>query len=83
MAEGVEDADTVVWLAGLACDKAQGWLFGRPMPAANFITLVRDTSAQDPTGDATHTGPGRVAAEKPTPPGEPVTSLTTQWTAPD
>lgn len=83
VAEGVEDADTVVWLAGLQCDKAQGWLFGRPMPAADFITLVRDTSAQDPTGDATHTGTGHAAAEKPTPPGEPVTSLTTQWTAPD
>ena len=69
VAEGVEDADTVEWLTDLRCDKAQGWFFGRPMPAADFAALIRDAALQPPeqpararvapafTGDA-HGNPG-------------------------
>jgi EAL domain-containing protein (putative c-di-GMP-specific phosphodiesterase class I) len=30
-AEGVEDAEAAVTLRELGCDKAQGWIYGRPM----------------------------------------------------
>ena len=33
VAEGVEDVQTVDSLRGLGCDRAQGYLMGRPMPA--------------------------------------------------
>ncbi len=36
IAEGVEDAATMQELARLGCDLAQGYHFGRPMPAAMF-----------------------------------------------
>jgi EAL domain-containing protein (putative c-di-GMP-specific phosphodiesterase class I) len=34
VAEGVEDAPTLELLESLGCDMAQGYLLGRPMPAA-------------------------------------------------
>ncbi len=33
VAEGVEDERTWRWLAAQGCDIAQGWFYGRPMPA--------------------------------------------------
>ncbi|GAB2520327.1 putative bifunctional diguanylate cyclase/phosphodiesterase [Lysobacter humi (ex Lee et al. 2017)] len=36
-AEGVEDDATFERLRELGCDSVQGYLFGRPMPAADFI----------------------------------------------
>jgi EAL domain-containing protein (putative c-di-GMP-specific phosphodiesterase class I) len=36
IAEGVEDADTARLLAQKGCAEAQGYLFGRPMPARDF-----------------------------------------------
>ena len=35
-AEGVEDVETLTHLKAWGCDYAQGYFFGRPMPAADF-----------------------------------------------
>ena len=35
VAEGIEDANTEMRLCALGCDEGQGYLFGRPMPAAD------------------------------------------------
>jgi EAL domain-containing protein (putative c-di-GMP-specific phosphodiesterase class I) len=36
VAEGVEESEDATLLADLGCHRAQGWLFGRPMPAAEL-----------------------------------------------
>ena len=36
IAEGVESDETWRRLRALGCDVAQGWLIGRPLPAADF-----------------------------------------------
>lgn len=41
IAEGVETQAQAELLASLHCDAAQGWLFGRPVPAADAGVLVR------------------------------------------
>ena len=41
VAEGVEHTLVFEQLVGLGCDRAQGFLFGRPMPAAEFVALVK------------------------------------------
>jgi len=41
--EGVETAEQLAHLRGLGCDNAQGYLLGRPMPAAQ-ATLVLDST---------------------------------------
>ncbi len=38
--EGVETVDQGLLLAGLGCDQAQGWLFGRAMPAGEVESWV-------------------------------------------
>ena len=48
VAEGVEDEPTLGILAGLGCDRVQGWHLGRPMPAAAFETLVGQPSTMTP-----------------------------------
>jgi diguanylate cyclase len=40
VAEGVEDQATLDRLAAMGCDYAQGFLFGRPMPAAEFLATL-------------------------------------------
>ena len=37
MAEGVETAEQLEIIRELGCDKAQGFLLGRPMPAAQLL----------------------------------------------
>lgn len=32
-AEGIEQMEAARWLSAHGCDFAQGWLFGRPVPA--------------------------------------------------
>jgi len=40
VAEGVESHDQLAFLSELGCDQAQGFLFGRPMPAEKFAKLL-------------------------------------------
>jgi diguanylate cyclase (GGDEF)-like protein len=40
VAEGVETAGQRDWLRAQGCDLAQGWLFGRPQPAADHTGLA-------------------------------------------
>ena len=42
LAEGVEDVEQLDILRSLGCDEAQGYYLGRPMPAAEFETFLRD-----------------------------------------
>ncbi|OIQ69443.1 putative cyclic-di-GMP phosphodiesterase AdrB [mine drainage metagenome] len=41
IAEGVESQAQADFLAQLGCHAYQGYLFARPMPVADFETLVR------------------------------------------
>jgi EAL domain-containing protein (putative c-di-GMP-specific phosphodiesterase class I) len=48
VAEGVEDEASLQMLMELGCDIAQGYFFGKPMPAAQFQTWLQGhTSPQD------------------------------------
>ncbi len=40
IAEGVETADQLRFLSRRRCEEAQGYLFSRPMPAADFVKLI-------------------------------------------
>jgi diguanylate cyclase (GGDEF)-like protein/PAS domain S-box-containing protein len=40
VAEGVETEAQAAFLQGLSCEQAQGYLFARPMPAADFKALI-------------------------------------------
>ena len=43
IAEGVENQEQYDFLASLACDEGQGYLFARPMPCDDLIAFVRDS----------------------------------------
>jgi EAL domain-containing protein (putative c-di-GMP-specific phosphodiesterase class I) len=45
IAEGVETADQLAYLANRGCDEMQGYLFSRPIPAADFAALVRSSNS--------------------------------------
>lgn len=45
VAEGVETAFSREWLRRTRCDLAQGYLFSRPLPAADFADWVRNWDA--------------------------------------
>jgi len=42
VAEGVETAEQLARMRAEGCDEVQGFYFGKPMPPADFIALVRD-----------------------------------------
>ncbi|MEV4171074.1 EAL domain-containing protein [Nonomuraea sp. NPDC049709] len=42
VAEGVESDDVAMRLVEMGCEVGQGWLFGRPMPAAEAAVWLRD-----------------------------------------
>ncbi|HXF67230.1 MAG TPA: EAL domain-containing protein [Burkholderiales bacterium] len=44
VAEGVERAEQLAFLEGLGCDQAQGYYFSKPLPAAEFLELLRSWS---------------------------------------
>jgi EAL domain-containing protein (putative c-di-GMP-specific phosphodiesterase class I) len=41
IAEGVETPEQLAVLRSLGCDVGQGYLFARPMPAAQFVEFVQ------------------------------------------
>ncbi len=47
VAEGVETEAQLAFLRELKCDEGQGFLFGRPLPAAEFARLLRGERPDD------------------------------------
>ena len=45
VAEGIEMPEHAKYLRELGCDEAQGYFYGRPLPAENFLALVLDWEA--------------------------------------
>lgn len=48
IAEGVETETQRVMLAELGCNRYQGYLFGRPVPLAQFVALTATADLATP-----------------------------------
>ena len=46
VAEGVETTDQLTRMRAEGCDEVQGYYFGKPMPADEFVTLVRNQNRE-------------------------------------
>ncbi len=46
VAEGVETAEQLAFLKSLGCDRAQGYYFSKPLPADEFLKLLRGWNPQ-------------------------------------
>jgi EAL domain-containing protein (putative c-di-GMP-specific phosphodiesterase class I) len=46
VAEGVETADQLDYLASIGCESMQGYYFSKPIPAEQFMALVAKNAAQ-------------------------------------
>lgn len=57
VAEGVETQEQLSFLRTCGCKVIQGFLFGKPMPADQFMQLCRDQAAQYPVDDILMTQP--------------------------
>ncbi|MFN8075046.1 MAG: bifunctional diguanylate cyclase/phosphodiesterase [Kineosporiaceae bacterium] len=68
VAEGVSDPDIAVRLRDLGADELQGFLYGRPMPAADIADWWRAQEARAATSAVAGTSPG-VSAGVPAPRG--------------
>jgi diguanylate cyclase (GGDEF)-like protein len=47
VAEGVETEEQLAWLQARGCDEYQGYLFSKPVPAAQFEALWRERAARN------------------------------------
>ena len=53
VAEGVEEAETLLLLRGIGCDYAQGYLISRPLPGDAIAAFVRDANQALEDADST------------------------------
>ncbi|WP_160049171.1 EAL domain-containing protein, partial [Raoultella sp. 18083] len=50
LAEGVETPEQLAFLHARGCDRYQGYLCRRPVPATEFAALLAQQAAQDDSG---------------------------------